>query len=110
MFDKEQREHQIQMNDALKEHGIKYLDTNNNHNKKGGSDVPVGDMFKDGFKVLMGGNRQRYMLRMMERLIAINRGTVPLPIIRKLCWDQNPIIFDVTVKEKRSLIINGKKQ
>ena len=84
------------LDERLAKYGLSYLDKAKNNK----SDIPVEDMFKEGFKVYKGGNRQRYMLRMMERLIAINRATVPLPIIRKWCWEQNQIIFEVPLDEK----------
>lgn len=104
--DKQRETFEKDIDNELKNFGIKYLDDNtkNKDNKskqgKSSSSKFIEDMKDENFKVYSGGNKQQYLLSKMESLIARNYPTTPLPIIKKWSEDFNLNFIDPPIKER----------
>jgi Bifunctional DNA primase/polymerase, N-terminal len=79
---------ELHIDNICKKYGIPYL---SNGNGNGGSLPPIQDLFKENTKVYEGHNRHEALLRVMESLLARNKGILASDQIRKLAneWNQN---------------------
>ena len=88
VFDKEQREaFQMDMHNALKEHGINYLTANNTNNSI--SEYVRPETANEDFKVYAGANRQQYLLSKADSILLALQHIVPASIAKQTVWLYN---------------------
>lgn len=91
-FDGDQREEfQKQIDEALNEYGIKYLDhtTNNNRSSNKSKSKYLEEMKDEDSKAYDGSDRQGRLVSKMDSLIALNYPRTSLNEIKEWCWNWN---------------------
>ncbi len=87
LTEQQANEFELHIDNICRKYGIKYLDTENGKSK---SSIAIYDLFREDAKIYEGHNRHEALLRVMESLLARNKGVLTLDQIKSFSreWNQ----------------------